>query len=373
METYRLSSKLAEKDNEYLIQTVNDTNLGTVSTSIYINGVLTETVNSLYPVDISGNEVLSLVKITHEETKKEIENLLQSYRKVIETGDAKMAYYLGTAFFYKGFYQEARNLFTNATELDASHHQAFNYLGLTELARGNIHQAIVSSRRAVALKPAFADYRNNLGEALLADDAVDEAVAEFEKAIEINLYYCDAYLNLGLALILKTIKAPDRTTWPERLARINDYFYKASLINPVFKSQAFDEGLKTLKQFELSRALNIFKRIRDTKKENYRREFSGFYMKFALLTDWVSEEVLQERILYLKKELEKNPGYVDLHAELARCYLEQARLVWQRGVEGYRKSNEINPALSKIKMALDIVENISEDISLGLRKIAEKG
>ncbi|MBN1213251.1 MAG: tetratricopeptide repeat protein [candidate division Zixibacteria bacterium] len=373
METYRLSSKLADKDNEYLIQTVNDTNLGTVTTSIYINGVLTETINNLHPSDIGANEVLSLVKMTHEEKKNEIENLLQSFRKVIASGDSKMAYYLGTAFFYKGFYREAKALFTSATTLDPSHHQGYNYLGMAELARGNIDRAIVAGRKAVEQKPGFADYRNNLGEALLADDEVDEAINEFKKAIEINLYYCDAYLNLGLAWILKAVKNPDRESWPGHLARITDYLYKASLIYANFKGQAFDEGIKALNQYELSRALNIFKRIRETKKENYRREFSGFYMKFALLTDWVSEEVLNERIAYLKGELEKNPGYVDLHADLARCYLEQSRLAWQKGVEEYRKTNEINPALSKIKLALEEAENLYEDINLALIKIAEKG
>jgi hypothetical protein len=78
METYRLSSKLKEKDREYLIQTANDSNVGTVATVIYVDGVLTETVNCPHPADVQPQEVLSLVKMTHNEKKQEIETLLQT-------------------------------------------------------------------------------------------------------------------------------------------------------------------------------------------------------------------------------------------------------------------------------------------------------
>jgi len=373
METYRLSSRLCEKDTEYLIQTVNDFNLGTVATTVFVNGVLTETSNNLHPTDISPDEILSMVKITHDEKKKELENLLQAYRKIVKSGDVKMSYYLGTAFYFKGYYREARTLFNNTITLDPEHHQCLNHLGLTELALGNIEPAIDVARKAVDQKPGFADYRNNLGEALLADDLIDEAIDQFEQAVTINLYYSDAYFNLGLAYIYKAINDRDRDLWPGYLAKISDYLYKASLIFSGFKGQAFDEGIKALKNRELQRALNVFRKIRETKKENSRLQFSGFYMKFALTSEWVSEKVLVERISYLKEELKKNPGYVDLHADLARCYLEQGRLIWQKGVDEYSKTHESNPTLSKIKLAMEDASSVYEDMSLALKKIVEKG
>ncbi|MFZ5981853.1 MAG: tetratricopeptide repeat protein [Candidatus Zixiibacteriota bacterium] len=373
METYRLSSRLCEKDTEYLIQTVNDSNLGTVATTVFINGVPTETSNNLHPTDISPNEILSLVKMTHEDKKKELENLLQAYRKIVNAGDVRMSYYLGTAFYFKGFYQEARTLFENTVALDPAHHQSLNQLGLTELALGNIEAAIAAARQAVNQKPGFADYRNNLGEALLADDLVDDAVEQFQQAVNINLYYSDAYFNLGLAYIYQALKNQDRQQWPGYLAKISDYLYKATLIYTAFKGQAFDEGLKALNNRELKRALNIFRKIRETKKENSREQFSGFYMKFALTSEWISEKALAERIAYLKEELKKNPTYVDLHSDLARCYLEQGRLNWQRGVDEYRSTHESNPSLSKIKLALEDASSIYEDMNLVLKKISEKG
>ena len=373
METYRLSSRLCEKDTEYLIQTVNDFNLGTVATTVFINGVLTETSNNLHPTEISPDEVLSLVKMAHEDKKKELENLLQAYRKIVKSGDVRMSYYLGTAFYFKGFFQEARTLFKNTVSLDPDHHQSLNQLGMTELALGNIEAAIDAARKAVALKPGFADYRNNLGEALLADDLIEDAVEEFQQAVNINLYYSDAYFNLGLAYIYRALSRQDRDQWPGFLARISDYLYKATLIYSGFKGQAFDEGIKALNNRELKRALNIFKKIRDTKKENSREQFSGFYLKFALTSEWVSEKTLAERIAYLKEELKKNPTYVDMHSDLARCYLEQGRLIWQKGVEEYRSTHESNPALSKIKLALEDASSVYEDMNLVLKKISEKG
>jgi hypothetical protein len=110
METYRLSSKLREKDREYLIQTANDNDLGSVATTIYVDGVLTETVNCPHPNEIKPQDVLSFVKVTHGEKKKEVETLLQTYARVLNSGDVESMSQLGTAFFFKGFYHEAREL-----------------------------------------------------------------------------------------------------------------------------------------------------------------------------------------------------------------------------------------------------------------------
>ena len=101
METYRLKSKLFENNKEFVIQTSSESDPGLVSTVVYVDGNPTGAVQSLHPSEVSSEEVLSLVKMKHEDTKKEIETLLEAYRVVRKEADSLKLHHLGMAFFYK--------------------------------------------------------------------------------------------------------------------------------------------------------------------------------------------------------------------------------------------------------------------------------
>jgi Tfp pilus assembly protein PilF len=373
METYRLSSKLRDENREYLIQTANDATHGAVATTVYVDGVPTETTSYPHPPEIKASEVLSLVQETHGEKRKEVETLLESYRRVMERGDADMMYHLGTAFFYRGFYAQAHTLFASSVAINPEMHQAHNYLAMSSLALGAYEEALGSARRAVEQRPSYADYRNNLGEILLASGESAQARREFEEAIGINLYYSDAYFNLGLTHIQLAIDRQQTAGWDKTLATINDCLKKASLIYANYQGPAFEEAMSELRSGNLSRAMKLFRAIREEKKERHRREFAAFYMKFVLFPEWVSERTVADRIEFLKREIRRNPTYVDLQAELAHCYLEQAKLSLHKGIEQYGKIAEINPALARVQTALDGANQLYEDITRLLSRVSEKG
>lgn len=372
METYRLKSKIVENDKEFVIQTSNDVNLGTISSTVYVDQEVAEEVDYPYPQGMGPEEVLSLVKATHGDKKKELETLMQTYRKVISGSDSNMMYHLGTAFYYKRFYHEARELFQAAVTLNPEHHQAYNYLGMTHLTLGMAAEAVEFCTKAVQMRPGYADYRNNLGEALLANRSCRPAIKEFEEAIRINLYYSDAYLNLGLAHLLNRLVGSDSASSSCVVSSATDCFKKASLIYPDYNAINFEEGLQTLQGSDLKRAFSLFEKVRDTKKEKHRREFAAFYLKFALHPDWVSEEVINDRIRFLQAEIGKNPTYVDLYTELGRCLLERAKLSWQGGIEQYKKAVAINPSLAGVHQCLDAAEKEYDNVCQVLSKIVDK-
>jgi tetratricopeptide (TPR) repeat protein len=284
-----------------------------------------------------------------------------------------MMYHLGTAFYYKSFYQEARELFRSALGMNSEHHQAFNQLGLTELALGDVNAAIKAATQAVTRRPRFADYRNNLGEAYMAEGDVRGAIAQFQEAINVNLYYADAYFNLGIAYLQDAINRPDASESQALAAKVNDCLHKASLIYPGYRGSQFDAGLAEIKERRNDRALRTFRAIRDAKKESHKQEFAGFYLKFILFPEWVSEKVIQERISFLQQEIAKNPTYVDLQVDLAHCFLEQSRMAWQKGIEHYQRSTEMNPSLTKAQSALDHVERVYQQMCGAIGRISEKG
>jgi tetratricopeptide (TPR) repeat protein len=373
METYRLTSKLNDNEREYLIQTTNDGNLGSVLTTVVIDGVPAETVTSPHPSDINPEEVLSFVKMTHGEKKDEVERLLKALRAAISSHDVQKMFHLGTAFLYKGFYHEARELFVNCINLNHTHHQAYNFLSTTQLALGRFDEAESAAHTAVQERPGYADYRNNYAEALLANNKIKEAIRQLDRAIEINMYYSDAYFNQGLAHLLAAVNIPEKERPSGAVRKIADFFHRASLTYANFQSENYDAGMRALRNGDLVNALSVFTKIREEKKDRHRSEFASFYMKFVLYPEWVSEKAVSDRISFLKSELEKNPSYVDLHAELSQCYLEQARLAWRDGIEQLRLTSEINPSLNKIAAAKEQCEQVYSYISRALRFLNERG
>ncbi len=371
METYRLNSRLVDNNKEYLIQTTNDVSLGSISSEVYVDGLLADVVNLPHPEQIKPEEILSLVQSTHGEKKKEIETLLKAYHEALESANPEMMYHMGLAFFYRRFFSEARMLFSTAVQLNDSYHEGFNFLGQTELALGNVEGAASATETAVNLRPQYADYRNNYGEALLASKALKEAQEQFEKAIDINLYYSDAYFNYGLALIRQAMGKDMGQVAPNLIAKAIDYFTKASLIYPDYKTAVFERGMEALKANDTRQAFTLLRKVREEKKDAHARRYSSYYMKYALFPQWINEKAIEERISFLQNEISKNPTYVDLYVELSRCYLEHARMTWKKGIEQYKKTLEINPGLTKVAAHLDAAEDAYETIDEILKKIAE--
>lgn len=352
-----MSSRLSQESREYLIQTSNDTAQNAVVSAVYVDGRPAESSLFPHPGTIGGEEILSLVKLTHNEKKREIELMLSGFRTAMQTSDLTMMYHLGTAFYYKGLFDEAAAMFSSVVHMNSGHHQAHNYLGMTQLAIGHNEEAIAAARTAVEQRPSFADYRNNLGEAYLAAHQCDQAITELQEAIGINLYYGDAYFNLGLSHLQKSMTGPSLSIGDLR-SKVTDYLTKASLITTQYKSAALDEGMQFLEHGDVSAALNRFKAARQLKKEAHRQEFAAFYMKFVLHPDLVSEKVVVDRIEFLKSELQKNPHYIDLITELAQCYIEQSKLIWQKGIEQYRKALQLQPSLASSRRTLEKAESV---------------
>lgn len=80
-------------------------------------------------------------------------------------------------------------------------------LGLSQAALGQKKQAYDAFRKAVELKPDFAEAHYNLGLLHARDEQYAEAAAEFQKAIKSNPDYAEARYNLGLVYYLTDNRA----------------------------------------------------------------------------------------------------------------------------------------------------------------------
>jgi tetratricopeptide (TPR) repeat protein len=374
METYRLSSKLRENEREYLIQTTNDVSQGAVATTVFVDGVRTDTYSCPYPDELSQADLLALVKQTHGDWKMELEGLLQACQRISEQGDSDAMFRLSTALYYRKFYREAADLLSGITRLNPEHHQTHHLLARTSLALGQTAEAVRSATEAVQLRPGYADYRNSLAEALLTAGAVAEAIAELEAAISINLYYGEAYFNLGLARTFEVSRTNDPEQRNKGVERSADCFKKAQLIHPELGDQTdYRDGLNALANRDFAAALNLLKRVRESYREYRRREFMAANRRILMPDDSLTGEALNEQIRSLRDQLASHPNYLDLQTELARCYFELAGRMWDQGIEECRRIVETHPGMTQVAEAMQQAVNIRSALTGTVAAITGKG
>jgi tetratricopeptide (TPR) repeat protein len=94
----------------------------------------------------------------------------------------------------------AATAFRRAVRLRPSYAEAHYNLGVALQALGQREDAIAAYRRAIELKPGMPGAHNNLGMVLHAQGKLDDAVASYKKAIELQPDSAQAHNNLGLAL-----------------------------------------------------------------------------------------------------------------------------------------------------------------------------
>ena len=354
---FRLNSRLATPEREYLVQTVNDQNWKRVISSVFVEGELLEAQEEFLENGIESAEVLRRVRETHEERMKELEYLIEVYKETVEGDEVEMMVYLGQALLYKKMHHEAMKLFSKAANLDPDFHQAWAHLGIAQFQLGMWQNASASFSKGVELCPNFADYRNNLGEAYLALDSCKRAVIELEEAVKHNVYYGDAYLNLALAYILNALRREDFRLFSSQTEKTEEMLKKAEMIMPDMVDQTYLEGRKHLEEGDLEKAFQKFLATREKRKEKRWREFSDSYMKFMLGANRLNENLLTKRIKSLKNAISANPHYADLHHELAIAYTLLGSFIHRKAVEQYQKALAINPDFERAKRNLKLAEN----------------
>jgi tetratricopeptide (TPR) repeat protein len=80
---------------------------------------------------------------------------------------------------------------------------AYNNLGVVQLEKGNIDDAIDKYEQALRLHPAYPEAHYNLGSALLQKGYPDEAIRQCEEALKIQPNEPDAHIVLGNAFMAK--------------------------------------------------------------------------------------------------------------------------------------------------------------------------
>lgn len=153
---------------------------------------------------LCGIVLVSLGFLTWRQTM-EYHNLFALYTATLQKNPGCwMAHYnLGIVLSEQGEAEQAIGHYRRAVDLRPDYAEAHYNLGRLLVEQGQVDEAIAHYEKAAAINPADAEAQNNLGVTLFGIGRADDAIAHYQKALEIQPDYAEASCNLASALIAK--------------------------------------------------------------------------------------------------------------------------------------------------------------------------
>ena len=107
---------------------------------------------------------------------------------------------IGAANQGLGFLEDAIEAYKKALSIKPDYAEAYYNIGLTFQAQGKLEDAIEAYNRALSIKPDYAKSLNNMGNILKEQGRLEEAIEVYNKALSHEANFAEAYNNLGGAL-----------------------------------------------------------------------------------------------------------------------------------------------------------------------------
>jgi tetratricopeptide (TPR) repeat protein len=228
-----------------------------------------------------------------------------------------------------------------------------NALGAALLAVRAYEEAEQQTRRAVALKPDFAEAHNNLGFALVALRRPEEAIAHCGRAIELRPGFAEAHNNFGNAL-----------TGLKRRDEAIAHYRRAIALKPDYAEAHHNVGNLLSAQRHYADAIPHFEKALALKPD-----FAEALGNFAMALTGVNRH--DEALPYYERSIALAPGLADLHAGYSNQLmilgrLEQAQREIERAIALAPARAEFHRRLTTMKRAgapeLDAMQRLAAGI-----------
>jgi tetratricopeptide (TPR) repeat protein len=165
-------------------------------------------------------------------------------------GDFVALFNLGAALQAEGNLDEAMVHLRQAVAASPASAVAHNTLGSALQAKGDLDGATREFREALRLRPDAFDARYNLGQALLTRGQVDEAIRELREALRIRPEDAGGHAQLGAALLTDS----GDPAHPGRLAEAIEHGRRAVEIDPGLVTARYNLGQALARQGDLEAA-----------------------------------------------------------------------------------------------------------------------
>ena len=207
-----------------------------------------------------------------------------------------------------GKLQDAELSTRKAIELKPDYAEAHSNLGNILRDLGNLQDAELSTRNAIGLKPNYAEAHSNLGNILRDLGNLQDAELSTRKAIQLKPDYAEAYSNLGL--ILKDLG---------NLQEAEVSIRKAIELKPAY-AEAHNKLANILVDLGELHEAELSTRKAIQLKPNYAEAYSNLGNILRNL------DKLHEAELSTRKAIQLKPNYADAHSNLGTILKDLGKL-----------------------------------------------
>jgi protein O-mannosyl-transferase len=222
-----------------------------------------------------------------------------------------------------GVYHDLVTLYTATLVKNPGCWMAHYNLGIALNDRGQTDEAMAHYRRAIELRPSYAEAHYNLGRLLAQKGQLDEAVTHYEKALEINPADAEAQNNLGVTLFANG-----------RADEAVAHYRKALAIQPEYADASCNLANALLSNGDLDGAIAYYSACLAILPNQAETQYN---LASALLRKGRTDEA----IAHYKKVIELRPDSADAHANLGSAFLAKSQV--RDAIAEYRNALSISP------------------------------
>ena len=272
--------------------------------------------------------------IAHQAGKSEIAVELIS-KAIGVSASSQMFFNLGIALRAQGKLDAAIDCYRKALVLKPDYAEAHSNLGVALQEQGKLEDAVDSCRRALSLKPDFANAHYNLGLALQDQGKLDEAVESYRKALALKPDYAEAHGNLGVAL-----------QGQGKLDEAIEQYHRALLFKPDYAEAHGNLGAAFQAKGKFDAAINSYRRVL-LLKPGYAEAYNNLGVAFQ------AKGKFDVAVENYRMALALKPDYAEAYNNLGLVLHEQGKL--DVAVESYHRAISIRPDYAEAHLNLGTV------------------
>ena len=298
-----------------------------------IQGIIS--INTNNSIRLSKEEIINLAFSFH--AKGNISGSIKYYQYFIDQGfnDHRVFSNYGLILRSLGKLKEAEELTRRAIELKPDFAEAHSNLGNILRDLGKLNDAEKSTRKAIQIKPDFANAYSNLGNILRELARFEDAEISANKAIALKPDSAQAHFVLG-----NIFKAIGNTVEAENLYR------KVIKIKPDFAEAHFNLGNILVDLGKIEDAGNLFRKAIKIKPD-----FAEAYSNLGNILRDLGE--LEQAEISIRKAIELKPDYAKPYCNLGNIFLDLNKL--EEAEISQRKAIEIKPDFAQAYSNLGII------------------
>jgi tetratricopeptide (TPR) repeat protein len=212
---------------------------------------------------------------------------------------------------------EARKFYGDIAKAAGSAKAHYNF-GAALMDRGRTDEAMVHFRKALEIKPKFADAHYKLGVALVGRGRPEEAIAHYQEALNLKPDYAEAHINLGIALAGRG-----------RMDEAMTHFQQALEVEPGYAAAHVNVGVALAGCGRMEEAMAHFQKALEIDPDSAAAHLN-------LGTAWAQRGGVHEAIDHFQQALEIKPDYAEAHKNLGIALAEYGRI--DEAIDHYQKA-----------------------------------